>query len=264
MSLSIQSIRSGSSGNCLVVRDGDTTVLVDAGFPSMRQCRNALGPLLSEVDAVVVSHLHSDHIQHYPLRVLEESGIPVHVFEGDVDWLRTRHFRGKPFANLSLRPFDQRRFEVGGLAIQPFAVPHHPGDATFGFEFTSPNGGSKPQRLVVATDFCRADAVQRWFENADLIFVEANHDLDLLRLHPNPRSYDHLPNASCGELLVHALDNSRDLPSAIMLGHLSHQRNTPELARKAVSALLCEAGYRRIPLHIAPRFDPSVSIELTS
>lgn len=261
MSLSLQSIRSGSSGNCLVVRNGRTTVLFDAGFPSMRQCRNAVGHLLPEVDALVVSHLHGDHVHHYALRVMEEFGVPVYVYEGDVGLLRGKHYRGRPFDGLRTCPFTEQGFVVGGLAVRPFEVPHHPGDTTFGFEVTSARGDGA-RRLVVATDFRRGDAVQGWFENADLIFVEANHDPELLSLYPNPRSHDHMPNGGCGQLLVDALDHSHTLPSAIVLGHLSEQRNTPDLARDAVSGLLHQAGYSHIPLHVAPRYDPSAPIEL--
>jgi phosphoribosyl 1,2-cyclic phosphodiesterase len=262
LSLTFQSLCSGSSGNSLLLKSGGTTLLIDAGFPSMRGCRRALGGILSHLDGAVISHLHSDHIQYSSLRVLEESRVPIYVCEKEIPHLAARHYRRSPFLNLKIRPFFDRPFQVGDFSIHPFRVPHDGVRQTFGFEVTGrPNG--KKRKVVVATDFWHWQGVSDWFEDADFIYVEANHDRDLLRANPNPRSHFHLSNENCGRLLRQALDKSRTLPQAVMLGHLSEIRNRFNLARDTVLEILDGSPHRSIPLHIAPRYEPSEKIEIT-
>ncbi len=228
----------------------------------MRACRKALGGILSQLDGAVISHLHSDHIQYSSLRVLEESRVPIYVAEKDVPHLAARHFRRSPFLDLKLRPFSERPFQAGDFSIRPFRVPHDGIRKTFGFEITARLNG-KERKVVVATDFWHWQGVSGWFEDADFIYVEANHDRDLLRAHPNPRSHFHLSNENCGRLLRQALGKSRGIPQAIMLGHLSEVRNRLTLARDTVLEILDGTPCRDIPLMIAPRYEPSEEIRIT-
>jgi phosphoribosyl 1,2-cyclic phosphodiesterase len=261
LSLTFQSLCSGSSGNSLLLKSSGTTLLIDAGFPSMRGCRKALGEILSQLDGAVISHLHSDHIQYSSLRVLEESRIPIYVCEKEVPHLAARHYRRSHFLDLKIRPFFDRPFQVGDFSIHPFRVPHDGVRQNFGFEITTQLNG-KRRKLVTATDFWRWQGVSGWFEDADFIYVEANHDRELLRAHPNPRSHFHLSNENCGRLLRQALGGSKNLPDAIMLGHLSEIRNRLSLARDTVLEILDGTPYRNIPLLIAPRYEPSEEIPI--
>jgi phosphoribosyl 1,2-cyclic phosphodiesterase len=261
LSFTFQSLCSGSSGNCLLLKTNGTTLLIDAGFPSIRGCRKALGGILSQLDGAVISHLHTDHIQYSSLRVLEESRIPIYVCEKEVPHLAARHYRRSPFLDLKLRPFLERPFQVGDFSIRPFRVPHDGVRPTFGFEIILRQNGKK-RKVVVATDFWHWQGVSGWFEDADFIYVEANHDREMLRANPNPRSHFHLSNENCGRLLRQALGRSKTLPDAIMLGHLSEIRNRLSLARDTVLGVLNGSPYRNIPLLIAPRYEPSEKIEV--
>ena len=227
----------------------------------MRACRKALGGILSQLDGVVISHLHTDHIQYSSLRVLEDSRIPIYVCQKEVPHLAARHYRRSPFLDLKIRPFFERPFQVGDFSIHPFWVPHDGVRQTFGFEITVRQNG-KRRKVVMATDFWHWQGVSGWFEDADFIYVEANHDRDLLRANPNPRSHFHLSNENCGRLLRQALDKSRTLPQAVMLGHLSEIRNRLTLARDTVLEILDGSPCRNIPLLIAPRYEPSEEIPI--
>ncbi len=261
MTLSFQSLRSGSSGNSLLLRAGMTTLLIDAGFGSMRECRQVLGEMLPSIDGVVISHLHSDHIHHYALRVLEEHRVPVYVYEWDLQLLPGMHFRKSPFFSLQLRPFSARAFRIGNFTIRPFPLLHDGIRRTFGFEASALQRG-KVRRIVTATDFRDWRNLPGWFENADLIYVEANHDPELLQRHPNRRSHYHLSNGECGRLLCHSFSNSKLLPRAVMLGHLSEIRNHPGLARDTVLEILEGRGFDEIDLQVAPRYESSEAIEI--
>ena len=92
--------------------------------------------------------------------------------------------------------------------------------------------------------------------------MESNHDPQLLRTHPNPRSHYHLSNEKCGRLLSRALAGSKHPPCAVMLGHLSEIRNRPNLARDKVLEILNGSASRDLALHVAPRYEPSEEIEI--
>ena len=256
MHVTFQSLQSGSSGNCLLIRRGQTQLLIDAGYRSQRACHEALDGLLPELAGVVVSHLHSDHISYSALRVLEEAGVPVYVYQHDVDLLRARHFNGRALDGLEVRPYTETPFCVGDVQLRPFGVPHVGEFGTFGFEATA-DGAAGQVRLVIATDLWDYSELLKWFLDAHFIYVESNHDGQLLRENPNPNSRFHLRNVKCGWLLLRAFDHSRTLPAGVMLGHLSHERNTPELARETIRAILERGGYGHVPIHIAPRFTAS-------
>jgi len=259
--LTFQSLCSGSSGNSLILRTDRTTLLIDAGFSSMRSGRKALNGFLPEIDGAVISHLHSDHIQYASLRLLEESRIPIYLYEKDIQPLAGRHFRQFPFLHLKIRPFSNRPFRIGDFAVQPFQLPHDGVRATFGFAIYTDRGG-KRKKVVVATDFRDWRGLPGWFVNSDFIYVEANHDPELLRDNPNPRSHFHLSNEKCGRLLRQVFSESRSTPLSLMLGHLSAKRNRPELARETVAAILADGGHRETRIHIAPRYEPSEPIPL--
>jgi phosphoribosyl 1,2-cyclic phosphodiesterase len=259
--LTFQSLCSGSSGNSLLLKTDRTTLLIDAGFPSMRAGRNALNGNLPAIDGVVISHLHSDHIQYASLRLLEESRVPIYLYEGDIKPLASRHFRRSPFLDLKLRPFSERPFLIGDFSIHPFRLPHDGVRPTFGFAI-SVNRKAGHRKVVVATDFRDWGGLPGWFTNSDFIYVEANHDPELLQANPNPRSYFHLSNENCGRLLRQVFGQSQTRPSILMLGHLSEKRNRPNLAQETVSGILADAGYRDVKIQIAPRYTPSALIPI--
>ena len=201
--------------------------MIDCGLSSMKRTRQTISFLQgqSPIDAVLLTHLHSDHISYYPLRVLEECRLPVYLYEDSIEPLREKHCNGYGFSVLRMKAFKTKPFEIGDFRIKPFEVVHNPFYATFGFEIFY-----RDKKIVIATDFCQWEPLVEYFADADFVFVESNHDLALLRKYFNPNSRYHLPNPQTGELLVAAIAESKKPPQAVMLGHLSSQRNTPRLA----------------------------------
>ena len=234
MPLSFQSIRSSSQGNCLLVRTDQTQILIDCGLSSMKRTRELLGKYagdLHDIDALIVSHMHSDHISYYPLRVFEREGIQVRVHESSLPQLKERHFNGYGFSSLKLTLFADGDFTVGDLTIQPFEVPHNPYFPTYGFIVKY-----RSTRAVIAADFNGWADVLEYFIDSDFIFVESNHDLELLRLNFNPNSRFHMPNLETDKLLCSVRDNSNRPPKAVMLGHLSLIRNEPQIALREIES----------------------------
>lgn len=242
MALYFQSICSSSSGNCLALWSESTRLLIDCGLASMKRTRAALTTVFddpTQIDSVLLTHTHSDHIAYYPLRVLNEYGLRVRLHEDCFDQLKRKHFNGNGFKELDIVPFNKRPFTVGDLMIQPFEVMHNPAYPTYGYRIRY-----QDTHVVIATDFLDWTGVFDAFVDADFIFVESNHDLDLLRQYYNPNSRFHMPNPDTAQLLVNAYKESRTKPSGIMLGHLSDQRNEPGIALAETQRAFDAAGMK--------------------
>jgi phosphoribosyl 1,2-cyclic phosphodiesterase len=261
MPLYFQSLRSSSSGNCLIVRTQKTTVVIDCGLGSIRATKKILGQNIAdpkEIDLVLISHLHSDHISYYPLRVFEEARIKLRVHQDCIADLINKHLNGVGLKKLKLEEYDTNKFYVGDLVIEPFRIPHHPAYPTCGFVIYHNN-----KKIVIATDFKDCNDKIDCFADADFIFVESNHDLELLRKYFNPNSLYHMPNPKTAELLCRALKKSKKIPQVVMLGHLSNQRNTPQIAIKEIKTAFKKDGIDNgLRVLTAPPYESSEIINL--
>jgi Cft2 family RNA processing exonuclease len=240
MSLYFQSICSSSNGNCLALWSENTRILIDCGLSTMKRTRQTLSSLFADpaqLDSILLTHTHCDHISYYPLRVLEESGHTICLHDNCVEQLKDKHFNGYGFKKLKFLPFKNSKFTVGDFSIKPFEVRHSPGCPTYGFQIYY-----QDKKVVIATDFCEWDSVFDSFLDADFIFVESNHDLELLKQFYNPNSRFHMPNPDTGNLLLNVIDESKTAPSTIILGHISSQRNERNLALGETADVFAKAG----------------------
>jgi phosphoribosyl 1,2-cyclic phosphodiesterase len=235
------SIGSGSEGNGLVVEAGTTRVLIDCGF-GVRDTATRLariGVLPESIDAILVTHEHSDHVGGVPAFAAKHA-IPVWLTFGTLTAV------GERFAGVErVFGFDSRdSFAIGDLEIRPFPVPH---DAREPVQFVVSDGAF---RLGVLTDLgMSTPCVEQSLSGCDALVLETNHDLDLLAGSDYPYSlkqrisgrFGHLHNEGAAALLA-AIDTSR--LQHLVAAHLSRQNNTPDRARAALAAVLsCAADW---------------------
>jgi phosphoribosyl 1,2-cyclic phosphodiesterase len=230
-------LASGSKGNALYISDGVTSVLIDAGLSAIaieRRLRSrGLDP--GSLDAIVVSHEHSDHIQGVgPLSRRYE--LPVYINEltlaaakqqvGDLSQART--FR----RGLS--------FSIGDLCLHPFSVSHDASDAV-GFTILSTT-----VKMGIATDLGVAtQLVRHHLKGCKLIVLEANHDHKMLEEGPYPwhikqriqGRMGHLSNEACRDLLGDVCHSGL---KHVILGHISETNNDPEKALSVVEGALSD------------------------
>ncbi len=132
------------------------------------------------------------------------------------------------------------RFTIGDLDICPFTIPHDAADPC-GFVFIS---RTETIRMAIATDLGYVPPnVKSALRDVDVLFLESNHDLEMLKDGPYPWSVKqrvlsrvgHLSNVATAEFLERDYDGGAH---TIILGHLSEANNAPELARLAAEAAI--------------------------
>lgn len=227
------SLGSGSRGNALIVESGSTRILVDCGFgPRELTARLArVGLLPEEVDAVIVTHEHGDHVGGV-VRCAARFDFDIHLSHG------TCVAAGLD-DKVEVSRFDSHRsFVVKDLEIQPFPVPH---DAREPTQFVIGNGRF---RLGVLTD---AGSVTphmiAMLDGCDALMLECNHDLGMLESSNYPKSLKlriagrlgHLDNGAAADLLS-KIDRRR--LQHVVAAHLSEQNNRPQLAQFALAGPL--------------------------
>ena len=234
--VTVQSLGSGSSGNAFLVTHGEASLLVDCGvgIRTLTRAFRERGLSFGELNAVLVTHEHSDHIRTLP-KVLT-GGTPLLATEG------TMRRGGLPRERHQvLRAHTP--VEVAGITVWPLAVSH---DATepCGFLLDIPDVA----RIAILTDLGSwHDSLVEYVACSDLIVLEANHDEEMLRRGPYPAhlkrrvtsAVGHLSNRACGMALGQALRTSGH-GAQVWLAHLSETNNRPDLAVATVRAELVQ------------------------
>jgi len=231
------SLGSGSEGNALVVEAIDglscTRVLVDNGFGPRVLARRLerAGLTVDALDAVFVTHEHSDHVGGVS-SLLRRRSIPLYTSRGTAQAARI-----DPGVDWRML-FDGVDVAVGALGVQAFAVPH---DAAEPLQFVFTDGA---RRLGLLTDIgAPTTAVARALDGIDALILECNHDLDLLMASDYPPflkariagERGHLSNAQSAALLGEV---NRSRLRQVTAAHLSRRNNRPELARRALAQCL--------------------------
>jgi phosphoribosyl 1,2-cyclic phosphodiesterase len=241
--LRIALLASGSSGNALLVSSGSVTILVDAGVSASRVLA-ALGD--GRLDAVLVTHEHTDHVSGLPA-LTRRLSVPVLATTGTHAAIAGRLAAASE--RVLVRP--GREVELGDLSVVPFATSH---DSAEPVGFTIADGR---HRIAIATDLgIVGKSVRRHLSTADCVVLEFNHDEQMLVDGPYPwplkqrimSNVGHLSNGAAAR----ELESFADAPvSAVVLAHLSRENNEPGLARDAASAALERVGRADVRVLVA-------------
>lgn len=215
-------LASSSAGNVIAIRNGQGTMLVDAGLSARRieEKLAGIGWQVRDVRSVLLSHEHSDHTRGVGA-FARRFGIPVYGTEGTLQAIKSQ-WRG----NESLLPLTAgSRTRIHGMEVEAFSVPHDVADPV---QFIVHDGEVS---AGIATDLGVVTAlVRQKMRTVDLAVIEANHDADRLRWGAYPweikqrvgGSHGHLDNDQAADL---ALDLAREGVPHIVLAHLSPRHN---------------------------------------
>ena len=242
MGVSVSVLASGSRGNSAVVQTSTTRILVDAGISCRETFKRmkALGEDPRLLSAIVITHEHSDHV--YGLLILAKK-LKVPVFmTGATHQAWARALRDENGVCPTLERLEifasGKSFQVGDVAVMPFTIPH---DAVDPVGFTFRAAGVK---IGFATDLGYVPpSVRDQLRRCEVLVMESNHDVEMLRVGPYPWSVKqrvmsrvgHLSNDALAEFFSSDYDGEA---AYVVLAHLSELNNHPELARRAAEKAL--------------------------
>lgn len=261
MAITVSVLGSGSRGNATFVKTDRVRLLIDAGMSRKEIARRleCIGEDPDGIDAVLITHEHSDHAGG--LRVLAKD-LPIQAFltEGTMHALRADEYELNGSRLVPVPPGVP--FTIGDVEVLPFTVPH---DAAEPVAFTMTCAGFK---LTQLTDIgYMPDHVAERLCGSDVLILESNHDLEMLRVGPYPWAlkqrlmgrYGHLSNTAAGRFIREQFDGQAKY---VVLAHLSSRNNHPAIAKYEVSRALQDRGLANTYLSVTSQDEPTVPIRL--
>lgn len=263
MSMTFCTIASGSSGNSAFISAGKHNILVDAGLSgkAIEEGLNAIGVKGRDLTAIFITHEHGDHLKgagimsrRYNIPVFLTAGTAAHtVVLGKLSPHNKRIVRADVPVHLD------------DLVVTPFSVSHDANEPV-GYTFTY-----QRSKIAIATDLGEVtDEIGAYLENSDIIAIEANYDVQMLKNGPYPlnlqrriaNKWGHLSNVDCGHALAHAICKKT---KHVFLIHLSQDNNCPHTAYETIENILIAESMRDgVKLHVAPRHAPSDKVTICS
>ena len=253
MTLTVRALASGSSGNAFLVETADVCLMLDAGLSATR-LHEALTATASRADTfqgIVLTHEHTDHSAG-AIRLARKLGVPVFGTRGTLAALHVDD--DDPVDRVELSP--GRPMRLDGLSITPFPVSHDAAD---------PVGlliEHEDVAVALATDLGTVDdRTGEWVSQADLLIMEANHDLGRLWNGPYPYilkrriagTHGHLSNDQAAACIARSAERGRVRWS--WLAHLSETNNTQRGALATVQSRLAGGD---VTVEVARRHKPSL------
>jgi phosphoribosyl 1,2-cyclic phosphodiesterase len=247
-------LASGSTGNAAFLATSKTRILIDAGL-SVRDLTRRLaeiGEKPEDIDAVLITHEHSDHVaglvrfMRWRAKINRKINKSVAVFVSRLT-APTIEWAGPDGESVGTPPPIERfqagsGWMVGNIAVESFTIPHDAIDPV-GFCFHA-----EGVKVGVATDLGYVpDSIKVHLRRVQILLLESNHDLDMLKVGPYPWSVKqrvmgrngHLSNAVTCDFVENDLDGG---VHTLILGHLSEQNNHPAIVRMGAEQSLLRRG----------------------
>ena len=249
------SLISGSSGNATLISDGKTHILTDCGMSGarLRDALKRVGIAPESLAALLITHEHADHVRGAGV-IARRYGLPVYSTQ-------------KTLAAMDCGPINEdllhvikpdTDFEIGGIGIRSFSIPHDAADPV-GYCYFADN-----EKYSLATDIGHMnDYIFEHISGSRAVLLESNHNVELLQMgsYPYPlkrrilSNIGHLANEDAAKCAVELLKSGTE---RIALGHLSQENNRPEIALLETHNALTDAGAKvgdDIALTVAQRFE---------
>ena len=233
---------SSSSGNSVYIGDREGGVLVDVGR-SAKQTElmlSNIGVDISSIKGIFLTHEHTDHVNGLSVFAARHN-IPIYASTGTILALKNK---GTLLDKHIDKAINTDNISIAGLNIKPFRTSHDCADGR-GYVITGCDGITK---AAIATDtgYVTPELLGH-ITGCKLVYIESNHDVNMLRSGPYPFTLQkrilsdvgHLSNDACADAVC-ALVNKGT--THFVLAHLSQENNTPQLAYQTTTNALCNMG----------------------
>lgn len=257
--MKVVTLASSSKGNCILVYNDDTKILIDIGIAlsDLEIKLNALGISPHEITAILNTHEHIDHTKNIG-PFMRKYGTPLYCHVDGYDRLLAK--LGKVDYDSIIR-FVDMPFKIDNIFVRAFKVPH---DASSCVGYTFDDDG---KRISVATDLGYIDdEILSNLIGSRVVVLESNHDEKMLLNNPNYSYFlkqrilgksGHLSNKLSAEAILKLVGKGT---KQVLLAHLSEENNTPELAYNTICTYLHKYGIiegTHIRIDVAPAYDMS-------
>lgn len=244
---------SGSEGNSTYVKIKNISFLIDAGR-SCKQIENSIiknGFNPKDIKFIFVTHEHSDHVKG--LRVFAKKfGAKIYASKGTISELENNNILGK---EIEYEVIEKSGINIDSINIIPFEISH---DCTQGYGYTI-FADEKKVKISFCSDLgIVSNEVLNSILGSNLIFMESNHDIEMLKNGPYPwylkkrilSDIGHLSNNACSGILNKLILSGT---KKFVLCHLSSTNNTPEIAYNSAFKTLENTGIKDFELYVAPK-----------
>jgi phosphoribosyl 1,2-cyclic phosphodiesterase len=250
-------LQSGSNGNSIYVETAGLRLLLDAGISGCRAEERLArhGRDIRDVDALIISHDHSDHIKSLGI-FQRKFGLPAYATRATLAAAQAKYRLGRLGTIHHFAAGDRLRF--GEVTVETIPTPH---DGRDGVAFVVDDG---QHRLGIFTDLGHVfDGLPAQIASLDAVLLESNYEPDLLEFGPYPEMLKarirgpggHLSNTEAAELIR---DSANGRMRWVCLAHLSADNNRPDVALATHSKI--HGG--RLPIHVARRDRETDILEL--
>ncbi len=243
-----QVLFSGSKGNCTYISDGSTTILVDAGgtLKRIRDTLDKIGVSLNEIDAIFITHCHTDHVKAlYTMCKKYSINIYTSLETARAICTPSKNYDYDTCCRLAkniMTVKSKKTYDIGTISVTTVSTSHDcDGSLAFLFKSTQDNIG-----IGYLTDTgCVTEDIRALFYGVKNMVIESNHDIEMLKNGPYPEylkerilsEHGHLSNISCAEFIS---DLARSGTRSFILAHLSEENNLPSVALDTATAVLSE------------------------
>lgn len=233
------SLISGSSGNASYISDGRTNILIDCGMSgkALKEALDKIDADPCDIDAILITHEHSDHVKGVGV-VSRRYDIPIYATENTHAAMNIGKIREE---NIKIIKANTE-FCINSIGIKSFSIPHDAADPV-GYSFFMGE-----EKLSVATDIGHvSDIVRENVTGSKSVLLESNHNVEMLQYGAYPfllkkrilSDRGHLSNENAAMLALELIKGGTE---HIMLGHLSAENNTPDIARMTAEQILSSGG----------------------
>ena len=242
MTLTFCSFASGSNGNSYLIKSGQTAILIDAGVSGRRilDSLKQAGVETDEVKAMLVTHEHSDHIKS--LKTVNRRLPHIKTYANSGTW---KYIKDMVNEEQQVLFKTGEEFFVGDVKVKTFPLSHD-AEEPVGFSFYLDG-----KQISLLTDTgCLSEDMYSAIKGADLLVLEANHDVEMLRMGRYPwflkqrilGEKGHLSNVAAADAICWLLSGEKK-KRRVLLAHLSRENNFPEMAYQTIKNLLEEKNY---------------------